>query len=93
MADDGMLEGHTDGVEFPVLHAVVEDSVESFLVTEYDGGRFESLTEGSRFAGEIYVRLLYDEGCFYYVGICDREGNTHAYLLDGTNGRVLAEKD
>ena len=62
-------------------------------VTEYDGGRFESLTEGSRFAGEIYVRLLYDEGCFYYVGICDREGNTHAYLLDGTNGRVLAEKD
>ncbi len=62
-------------------------------VTEYDGARFEKMTEGARFAGEIYVRLLYDEGCFYYVGVCDREGQTHAYLLDGTSGRVLAEKD
>lgn len=62
-------------------------------VTEYDGSRFEKLTEGSRFEGEIYIRLLYDDGCFYYVGVCDRDGQTHAYLLDGTNGRVLAEKD
>lgn len=62
-------------------------------VTEYDGSRFEKLTEGARFSGEIYIRLLYDEGCFYYVGVCDREGNTHSYLLNGTDGRVLAEKD
>lgn len=62
-------------------------------VTEYDGARFEKLTEGARFSGEIYIRLLYDEGCFYYVGVCDREGNTHSYLLNGTDGRVLAEKD
>ena len=62
-------------------------------VLEYDGERFAALTKGNRFLGEINIRLLYDEGCYYYVGVCDREGNTYAYLLDGTDGRVLAEKD
>ncbi len=61
-------------------------------VTEYDGELFASLSEGRAFKGEIYIRLLYDDGCYYYVGVCDRAGNTTAYLVDGENGRVIAQK-
>ena len=39
------------------------------------------------------MRLLADEGkCYYYVGVIDREGNTAAYLVDGENGNVIAER-
>lgn len=61
-------------------------------VLQYDGDRFAALTEGRRFAGEINVRLLYDDDCYYYVGVTDRDKNTYAYLLNGTDGRVIAEK-
>lgn len=61
-------------------------------VTEYDGELFKSLTEGSYFNGEIYVRLLFDEGCYFYVGVCDKSGNTSAYLVDGESGRIIAER-
>lgn len=61
--------------------------------TEYDGETFTSLTDGNNFLGEIYVRLLSDAGkCYYYVGVCDREGNINAYLVDGENGNVIAER-
>lgn len=60
---------------------------------QYDGETFSALTDGNNFKGEIYVRLLSDEGrCYYYVGVTDREGNTSAYLIDGENGNVLAER-
>ena len=62
-------------------------------VTEYDGEQFSSLTEGKNFRGEIGVRLLFDEGCYYYVGVIDRDGNTHAYLLDATDGRIISERE
>lgn len=59
----------------------------------YDADCFDALTDGKNFEGEIYVRLLADEGrCYYYVGLTDREGNTHAYLVDGENGSVIAER-
>lgn len=61
-------------------------------VTEYAADLFASLTEGRSFAGEIHLRLLYDEGCFYYVGVCDRQGNTNAYLVDSENGRIIAQR-
>lgn len=59
---------------------------------EYDSELFKSLTARKDFAGEIYVRLLYDEGCYYYVGVCDRNKNITAYLLDGGIGKVIATK-
>ncbi len=59
---------------------------------EYDGELFDSLTRRGEFEGEIYVRLLYDEGCYYYVGVCDRNKNITAYLLDGGIGKVIATK-
>ena len=60
--------------------------------TEYDAESFTALKDGGSFSGEIGVRLLYDDGCFYYVGLCDRQGNVHAYLLDAGDGRVIAER-
>lgn len=59
---------------------------------EYDRELFKSLTRKRDFAGEIYVRLLYDDGCYYYVGVCDRDKNITAYLLDGGIGKVIATK-
>lgn len=62
-------------------------------VREYDAAQFEKLTDGNSFKGEISIRLLYDEGCYYYVGICNRDGDTHAYLLDAADGRIIAERE
>lgn len=59
---------------------------------EYDGGLFAGLKTKRDFKGEIFVRLLYDEGCYYYVGVCDRDKNLTAYLLDGVKGKVIATK-
>lgn len=61
-------------------------------VREYDGDAFAALTDGSAFAGEIIIRLLYDDGCFYYVGICNRDAEVHAYLVNGADGRIIAER-
>ena len=58
---------------------------------EYADEVFKGLTDGDIFRGEIYVRLLYDEKCYYYVGVCDREGKIYAYLVDGETGKVIAE--
>lgn len=54
---------------------------------------FASLTEGKIFLGEIYVRLLFDEGCYYYVGVCDRDKKITAYLVDGERGKVIASHE
>lgn len=62
-------------------------------VTEYDGATFERLTAGNSFAGEIGVRLIYDGGCYYYVGVCDRDKQLKSYLVDGKNGRIIAERE
>ena len=62
-------------------------------VREYDGTLFESLTNGRTFGGEIFIRLLYDEKCYYYVGVCDTEGKICAFLLDGESGRIVAERE
>lgn len=60
-------------------------------VYEYDGDTFKDLTDGTDFAGEIIIRLLYDDGCYYYVGVCNRETQVHAYLVNGADGRIIAE--
>lgn len=62
-------------------------------VLEYDGQLFASLTENNIFCGEIYVRLLYDDGCYYYVGVCDRNKKISAYLVDGEKGKIIAKKE
>ena len=61
-------------------------------VIDHDGELFETLTQRDIFLGEIFVRLLFDEGCYYYVGVCDREKKISAYLVDGERGTIIATK-
>ena len=60
---------------------------------DYDGELFKSLTQRDLFLGEIFVRLLYDDGCYYYVGVCDRNKKITAYLVDGERGNIIATKE
>ena len=53
---------------------------------------FESMTDKYGFSGEIYLRLLYEDAPFYYVGVVDRKGNVSAFLLDAKTGKVLAKR-
>ncbi len=53
---------------------------------------FSALTDEYGFAGEIYLRLLYEDSLFYYVGVIDREGNTQAFLLNAETGKILAQR-
>ena len=61
-------------------------------VREYDTQLFEKLTDQNNFCGEIYLRLLFDDGCFYYVGVCDRNGEINSFLVNGENGRIIANR-
>lgn len=62
-------------------------------VIDYDKDRFENLTGRNRFLGEIAVRLIYDDNCYYYVSVCDREKQVKAYLVDGKSGRIITERE
>lgn len=48
------------------------------------------LTEGKRFRGEFYVRLLHRDAAYYYVGIVQAPGKILSLLLDSETGEVLA---
>ncbi len=67
-----------------------EDAVKCVL--DHDKELFKSLTQRDIFLGEIFVRLLYDEGCYYYVGVCDRDKKISAFLVDGVRGNIIATK-
>jgi hypothetical protein len=88
------IDGKEKSVEaVNVLYdGVIDARTALSCVEEYDGKLFESLSQKGIFCGEIYIRLLYDQGCFYYVGVTDRNGNTNAFLLDGETGRIIAER-
>ena len=61
-------------------------------VVEHDRALFDGLTKNNLFDGEIFVRLLFDEGCYYYVGVCDKSCHITAFLIDGESGKILATK-
>ncbi len=54
---------------------------------------FSSLTDKYGFAGEIYIRLLYEDAPYYYVGVLDRTGKAYAFLLSGETGKLLAKRE
>lgn len=60
-------------------------------VAKTESELFDSLTQNGRFHGEIYIRLLYDEKCYYYVGVTDRSGITRSFLTD-ESGTILARR-
>ena len=53
---------------------------------------FEGLTDKYGFAGEIYLRLIFEEKPYYYIGVIDKNGNTTAFLLNGETGKILAKR-
>ena len=53
---------------------------------------FASLTDRYGFAGEIYVRLIFEDKPYYYVGVIDRKGNASAFLLNAETGKLLAKR-
>ncbi len=77
-----------------VLHSGIISCEEALkCAVEHDGTLFDSLTENGIFGGEIFVRLIYDDGCYYYVGVCDRNKKINAYLVDGEHGKIIAQKE
>lgn len=88
-------DGRAREIDAPsVLYEGVISCEEAVIcASQYDGETFAALTDGDNFEGEIYVRLIADEGrCYYYVGVCDRNANTSAYLVDGERGNIIAER-
>ncbi len=90
LAADGKESNYTAQSVKPETLITCEQALN--CVIEHDKSLFSSLTDGNLFAGEIFVRLLYDNGCYYYVGICDRDKNMSAYLVDGERGKIIASK-
>ena len=53
---------------------------------------FSSMTDKYGFIGEIYLRLIYEEAPYYYVGIIDRNGDVYAFLINAQTGKILAKR-
>ena len=53
---------------------------------------FDAMTDKYGFSGEIYVRLIFEESPYYYVGVIDRKGNITAFLIGGETGKILAKR-
>ena len=61
-------------------------------VVNADEELFASLTDKYGFSGEIYMRLLYEDAPFYYVGVINRKCEVTAFLVNAVTGRVLAKR-
>ena len=59
---------------------------------EAEKALFNGLTDKYGFAGEIYIRLIFEESPYYYVGVIDRNGNITAFLINGETGKILAKR-
>ncbi len=53
---------------------------------------FSSLTDKYGFAGEIQIRLIYEDAPYYYVGVIDRNNTVHAFLINANTGKILAKR-
>ncbi len=75
-----------------LTHATLtaQNALQSLLAVEHE--LFETLTDKYGFAGEIYLRLIFEEKPYYYIGVIDRNGNTTAFLLNGETGKILAKR-
>jgi hypothetical protein len=63
----------------------------SILKTE-EHELFTSMTDKYGFSGEIYIRLIYEDSPYYYVGIIERNGMVHAFLINAQTGKILAKR-
>lgn len=53
---------------------------------------FTALTDKYGFQGEIYIRLLYEDSAYYYIGVIDRNTNVSAFLINAKTGKILAKR-
>jgi hypothetical protein len=63
----------------------------SILKTE-EHELFTSMNDKYGFNGEIYIRLIYEDSPYYYVGVIDRNGAVHAFLINAQTGKILAKR-
>lgn len=74
-----------EGNELPMSEIITK-------LAEQKADLFAALTKGNVFSGEITVRLVYNEKCYYYVGVTDANGETNCFLTDAYTGKILAER-
>jgi len=69
-------------------------SLQEVLTHAFEGEQelLKKLTPNQEFEGELYVRLLYEDAPFFYVGIVERQGKITSLLLDGATGKTLAKR-
>lgn len=53
---------------------------------------FAKMTDTYGFMGEIYLRLLYEDAPYYYVGVIERNGTVHAFLINAESGKIIAKR-
>jgi hypothetical protein len=53
---------------------------------------FKSMTDKYGFKGEIYVRLIYEDTPYYYVGLIGRDKTMYAFLVNAQTGKILAKR-
>ncbi|MBQ8658732.1 MAG: hypothetical protein IJ506_06320 [Clostridia bacterium] len=58
-----------------------------------EGTLFKNMTDKYGFKGEIYLRLIYEDAPYYYLGIVSREKKTVAFLLNAETGKILAKRE
>lgn len=62
------------------------------IVVDAEPELFSSMTDKYGFTGEIYMRLIYEETPFYYVGVIERNGQVTALLLNANTGKIIAKR-
>ena len=73
--------GHTEAFEIGI------DALNDYIQT---------LRKGNTFKGECYVKIVTDPNnilqiYYWYVAVVDTAGNTHAVVIDSSNGKVLSQ--
>ncbi|MBO5889014.1 MAG: hypothetical protein J6Q58_02615, partial [Clostridia bacterium] len=62
-------------------------------VRKNDSQIVKELFNNTNVSTEIHIRIISDKNKnYYYVGLSEKSGKTHAYLVDGITGEVLAKK-
>lgn len=94
------LSPTADAIDFTVAGKTVTaikmnktDNTELILskVAESESEYLTPMRSGKYFLGEVYLRTIYDDGIYYYVGIVDQSGTIYSLLTD-EDGNVLARK-
>ena len=62
------------------------------LLVESEKELFSSMTDKYVFQGEIYIRLIYEDAPYYYIGVIDRNEKVFAFLLNAKTGKILAKR-